>query len=270
MTDLQYTGLYGQLVDILNSSGELDPDIFYAVFDGKIRPMIMKSFSGLEHYFASFDLEDVTNDIFIKLWSGCVPAYFANEKYEHSPTWFLGWCKVVIKNHITSLLRKRSLRPEDTIDDPEHPLNVSDGSDPSKDIVIRESVSIVYRAVLALPSKPEMKLTWYGVYDLVFGREAYDKIGANRLFLKKYGDMPISYLYSCVSDFILSTEWLGIGKDDLAPLGVGIADGERTNDCVILSSLLGDEPLSKISDWIYKINKKLSDSLPGEVIQWDI
>ncbi len=270
MTDLQYTELYERLVVILNASGELDADIFYSIFDGKIRPIVMKSFSGLERYFASFDIEDVTNDIFVKLWSGCVAAYFSNEKYEHSPTWFLGWCKVVIKNHITSFLRKRSLRPEETLDDPEHPLNVSDGSDPSKEIVIRETVSTVYRAVLALPGKPEMKLVWYGVYDLVFGREAYDKIGANRLFLKKYSERPVSYLYSSVADFILSSEWLGINADDLSPLGSELdAGGEDALSGRYVASLLGDEPLAKISDWIYKINKKLSESSPAEVMQWN-
>ena len=265
MTDQQYYECYEQLVNVLAQTGKLDGDMFYSIYEGKIRPIVRNVFSEYAGLFTSFDAEDVYQDIFIKIWTRCVGAYFMNDKYEKDAAWFLGWCKIVAKNHVTSLLRRSSLKTADTIDDPDHPLVVTDGSDPSRDVAARDSVKTVFIEALALNCKPEMKLTWFGVYLSVWTGEAEDRIDANRVFIARYSGKTLGELFDYVGKTLVRTvpETEDLVKKLGKELGA-VKDGRAKRDAA-LGDLLGDDPVGKISDWIYKVNKKLGETLPLEV-----
>ena len=267
MTDQQYYDNYSKLVFHLAECHELDRFLFSAIFEGKIKPMIKNTFSSYSDRFSAIDIEDVYQDIFIKLWTRCVSAYFMNEKYETDAAWFLGWCKIVVKNHITSLLRRPSLRTNETIDDPDRPLVLSAPGDASADVANREAVAAVFRAVAALPSKIEMKLVWYEIYLLVYSGEAKDRIEANRVFIERRSNITFGELMAHVlSGLYDASSAMGedCGAEALGALGEGFdAMNEKIGDA------LGNDPVGKISDWIYKINKKLKETLPTEVMEWD-
>jgi len=259
MTDQQYYDCYAKLASNLVEYHELDRDLFYAIFEGKIKPIIKNTFFDIAGSFTSIDLEDVCQDIFIKLWTRCVGAYFMNEKYETNAAMFLGWCKIVAKNHVTSLLRKKSLRPSETLDDPDHPIVVADMHDPSSELIRTEAVRAVFRAASALPSKAELKLTWFSVYLLIYSGEASDRIEATHMFCERYADAALGDVMRDVESRIADLCDLSDVKDEI----------ERGRSDEPLGELLGDEPLAKVSDWLYKINKRLANSLPSEVVQWN-
>ena len=48
-----------------------------------------------------------------------------------------------------------------------------------------------------------------------------------------------------------------------------VSGGVRKRD-IPMREMLGDDPLGKISDWVYKINKKLTEGMSAEGTQWNI
>ncbi len=271
MTDQQYIECYTELVGTLTAKHELDDELFYRIFEGKIKAIVRNAYMPAAKNFSSFDFEDVCQDVFIKLWTKCVGAYFMNDKYEKDPAWFLGWCKIVVKNHVTSLLRDRSNFAQDPIDDPDRPVNVSVYSDPSKDIMLRELLVSMCSSVISLSSKAEMKLTWLGVYLPVYCGDAADKIEANHFFVEKYLDGTLYDLLLGVEKYLSDaglSDDVAHGMSEIAEELDRESGGARRRDAA-MKDLLGDDPLGKISDWVYKINKKLSESLSPEVMQWN-
>ena len=268
MTDQQYFECYAELVNKLASSRELDDELFYRIFEGKIKPIVRNAYMPAAGYFAAFDFDDVCQDIFIKLWTRCVGAYFMNDKYEKDPAWFLGWCKIVIKNHVTSLLRNKGNFAKDPLEDPDHPVTVSVYSDPSKDLILHEVLTSMCRALFSLSSKPEMKLTWLGVYLPVYCGEAADKIEANHLFIERYLGGTLRDLSLGVKAELEETPFFGEVADGFSRITDEIGQergGVRKEDAEV-RELLGDDPLGKISDWVYKINKKLAEGLSSKVV----
>ncbi len=265
MTDQEYYECYSLLESRLVETHELDPEIFLDIFEGKIKPIIRNTFTGLSGVFAATDLEDLYQDIFVKLWTRCVGAYFMNEKYETSAAWFLGWCKTVAKNHVTSLIRKKSERASETLDDPDHPITVVAPGDPAEEIARTEAVATVFSAIPSLPSKAELKLTWLSVYLSLYEGESADRIEATHLFCDKYRECTLGDVLSDVND---AAARCGVftDKDALAPVMTELGDKRDA----LLSDVLGYDPLGKVSDWLYKVNKKLSTTLPPEVTKWNI
>lgn len=266
MTDREYFDCYERLSEILYEKHELDVDLFVSIFEGKVKPIIKNSFSGLADRFASIDLEDLYQDIFIKIWTRCVGAYFMNENYETSAAWFLGWCKTVAKNHVTSLLRKKSLKNNETLDDPEHPVTVSNSTDVSENIVNSDAVATVIKAASSLPSKAEMKLTWLGTYLLIYNGDASDRIEATHVFCERFADITFGSLLSEVKTMASQSPVLTGADVDFSSIEDELK-GELKDARV--GDALGGEPLSKVSDWLYKINKKLTGILPEEVMSWN-
>ncbi|MBR0303663.1 MAG: sigma-70 family RNA polymerase sigma factor [Clostridia bacterium] len=263
MTDQQYYECYSKLVERLAATHELDRYLFCSIFEGKIKPIIRNIFSGYSEHFSAIDIEDVYQDIFVKLWTNSVSAYFMNEKYESDASWFLGWCKIVAKNHVTSLLRRRSLKASETIDDPERPVVAVDPDAAADEVSNREAVASVLRSVASLPSKIEMKLVWYGIYLLVYRGEAEDRIEANRVFVERFSGVSWRELSERAVLWLCETEET-LGEDcGAAALERASSDGASED---VIGDMLGDDPIGKISDWIYKINKRLKDSLPSEVM----
>jgi|GEM_PF-3051406 DNA-directed RNA polymerase specialized sigma24 family protein len=271
MTDQQYFDCYARLAAELVERHELNKELFYAIFEGKIKPIIKNVFADLSDRFAAVDLEDLYQDIFIKIWTRCVGAYFMNEKYETSAPMFLGWCKIVAKNHVTSMLRKKSLRAAETLDDPDHPVTVADTSEPISYIEQNDAVRSVFHAVLSLSSKVELKLSWFGVYLLVYGGEASDRTEATRLFAKRYAGETLGDLFLTVKSSLLSADRIGIVEAEFSHISEELyrKDDGRLKKDIMMGELFGDDPLGKISDWLYKVNKKLANTLPAEVIQWN-
>lgn len=260
MTDTQYYEAFSLLCSTLSEKNELDAELFREIYEGKIKPIVRNSFSEVSSNFNSIDLEDAYQDLFIKLWTRCVGAYFMNDKYEISAPMFLGWCKIVIKNHVTSMIRKRSLRAEETLDDPDHPITVADSSDPSSAHIDRDAVGAVFNAVLKVGAKNEMKLTWLGVYVPIYDGEADDRIAATHLFYDRWEKETYRALLCGVKS---SHGAVKIYRD------VSKLDALDTDNPTTVGEDLGDEPLGKISDRLYKINKKLANVLPTEVVQWN-
>ena len=81
MTDQQYYEAFSRLCATLAEKNELDAELFREIYDGKIKPIVRNSFSEVSSNFNSIDLEDAYQDLFIKLWTRCVGAYFTNGKY---------------------------------------------------------------------------------------------------------------------------------------------------------------------------------------------
>ncbi len=261
MTNQEYSDLFGQLADTVRERGEVDADIFLCIFNDKIVPIIRNAFAELGGVFSYVDLEDVKQTLFIKLWKKSVLAYFANESYQHTPSWFLGWCRVVVKNYLTSLLRKRSEKHQLTIDDPDHPIVVSCDADYLEKIIIVEKLKDVFSAVLALKTKIEIKLTWLEVYLMIYGGAALNRIEATHIFCEKYADKTFSELSEDVlrdlssSSFIADPEtWKDAIEGEIAK-----KSGDVPKADVTVGELLGDEPLARVSDWIYKVNSKLAE-----------
>ena len=271
MTDQQYCDHFNELVRVLEEKKELDDELFGAIFEEKIKPIVRKAFSPYAGNFAYFSQEDVCQDIFIKLWTRCVGAYFMNDKYEKDPAWFLGWCKIVVNNHVTSLLRNRGNFGSDPLDDPDRPAIYSVCTDPSKELILRDVIKHMCSLVVSLPSKAEMRLTWLGVYLPVYVGDVTDKIESNHLFVEKYLS---GTLYDLASDVVNEMRDLPFledaaqGMDGLMKELDKEIGGARRGD-IAMEDLLGDDPLAKISDWVYKINKKLADSLSEEEKAWN-
>lgn len=262
MTDQQYYGAFSKLCETLAERGELDSELFREIYEGKIKAIVRNTFSEAAGYFNSVDLEDMYQDLFIKLWTRCVSAYFTNGKYEISAPMFLGWCKVVIKNHVTSMIRKKSLRAVETLDDPDHPITVTDGSDPSSGIIGGDAVSAVFKAALGVSARPEMKLTWFGVYAPVYDGEADGRIAATHLYFERWADKTYRDVRRGVEESDGVRRVFGDDTADrFAPLD--------TDSSVTVAEDLGDDPLGKISDRLYKMNKKLANALPSEVVEWN-
>lgn len=264
MTDQQYFDCFNDIVKGLSNTGSIDDGLFYVVFEGKIKPIIRNVYSELFGKFSSIDYEDLCQDIFLKIWTRCVGAYFLNDNYDKNAAMFLGWCKVVIKNHVTSLIRKRSMRDHETLDDPDHPVTVSDGTDPSRSLAEADTVRTVITAVLGLNTADEMKLTWLGVYLPVYTGEADDRIEATHLFCDRFSDKTFGDVLSYAENVFETKDAIGFGASHLKKLSGGVNGGPLKEKRV--GDSLGDDPLGKVSDRLYKINKKLAAKLPLEVI----
>ena len=260
MTDQQYYEAFSRLCATLAEKNELDAELFREIYEGKIKPIVRNSFSEVSSSFNSIDLEDAYQDLFIKLWTRCVGAYFMNGKYEISAPMFLGWCKIVIKNHVTSMIRKKSLRAAETLDDPDHPVTVADPSDPSAGLIDRDAVGAVFGAVLNVSAKCEMKLTWLGVYVPVYDGEADDRIAATHLFYDRWAPKTYRAVLTGVKSSPGAAKIYG---------SVSKLDALDTDNPATVGEDLGDDPLGKISDRLYKINKKLAGVLPTEVGEWN-
>ena len=187
MTDLEYSVYFDELLKRVNETKELDEEIFGAIFEAKIKPIVRNVFMPVARSFVYFDVEDVANDIFIKLWSKSVVGYFMNDKYEKNAAWFLGWCKIVVKHHVDSLFRNRANLGVDPIDDPDHPVNVQVYDEEYKKLILREVIKQLCSKVICLSSKTEMKLTWLAVYLPVYAGDVVDKIESNHRYIDKYG-----------------------------------------------------------------------------------
>lgn len=271
MTDSQYFGLYSSLVSKLQGTGEFDGDIFYTIFEGKIRPIIYNAFNEHRALFSFFDTEDVCQDLFIILWKKSAPCYFLSDKYENDPVWYLAWCKIVCTNYVTSLLRKHSLKGTESVDDPDRPSTVGNRETGFDSIVYKETVSAVYRFTALLSAKVEMKLVWYCIYNLIYSGACENKISANRVFLEKCPEKTLGQLYS---EILSCTEDIGmpIGDEGEKKMEKELSEnvGGKPHGNAVVGELLGERPAAKISDWVYKINKKLSEEMPQEVTKWNI
>lgn len=279
MTDAQYLELYDSLVTKIVSHGELDGDIFYSIYEAKIKPIVYNVFSGYTFLFSSFNMEDIFQDIFVLLWKKSVPCYFLREKYdkyrnnlENDAKTYLGWCRKVSANFVTSKLRKRSLRSTGSTDDPEVPIVVA-GDERGFDAVIhKESINCIYRFVSRLSSKLEMKLVWYGIYDLIYSGECDNKISANRVFLERSLGKTIGELYAETLRCIEGDLGINLSDEDKKKMENELSkevESKLMKD-IVLADLMNGRFDSKISDWVYKINKKLADEMPREVTEWNI
>ena len=82
MTDNEYFEAFSLLCEKLAKTKELDGELFWTIFEAKIRPIVKNAFSEVSSYFNAIDLEDMYHDLYIKLWRTSVAAYFMNEQYE--------------------------------------------------------------------------------------------------------------------------------------------------------------------------------------------
>lgn len=270
MTDKQYYEAYDILLRGVAERGELDDEVFFSIFEGKIRTIIRNVYYECSCNFASIDLEDICQDIFILLWKKSMSCYFLNEKYEKNASWFLGWCKIVVKNYVTTLLRRKSLKFGETLDDPDHPITVTDTSDSFAPVMMQEEVLAVYRFAVGLSSKIPMKFTWLGIYDLIYGGEAADKIEANHIFLERYSEKSLGFLWKDIKEFLTSRGIINSSEDCVNQIESALdADGGLMRN-TLLKEYLGNDRLAKISDWVYKMNKKLTEGLPEEAAEWNI
>ncbi len=271
MTDTQYFELYNILSSGIAENGTLDGDAFLAIFEGKIKPIIHNAFSGAASLFPSVDMDDMYQDIFVLLWKKSVPCYFLSDKYEKDAVWFLAWCKVVCNNYVTSTLRKEFLRNTETLDDPEYPIITGENEKGYEGMIHREALTSVWRYAALLPVKVEMKLVWYCVYGMIFSGECENRISANHMFLEKYSKKTLGELYDDAVRRADGSELIDIGRDGREEIESELAKTRDGTLCSLIEAgaLLGEKPLSKISDWLYKINKRLADEMPREVTKWD-
>ena len=264
MTDQHYFDCFNDLAKGLSDTGSIDDGLFYAIFEGKIKPIIRNVYSELFGRYSSIDFEDLCQDIFLKIWTRCVGAYFLNENYEKNAAMFLGWCKVVVKNHVTSLIRKKSVRDHETLDDPDHPVTVTDGKDPSGDLAETDTVKTVILTVLGLSATAEMKLTWLGVYLPIYSGDADGRIDATHLFCDRFSNKTFGDVFEYAKSILDSSAKLGVGGAYLKDLESDVKNGSLSDR--VVGESLGDDPLGKVSDRLYKVNKKLSAKLPTEVL----
>lgn len=273
MTDTLYFETYEKLLYVIESRRELDETLFLRIFDGKIKPIIYSSFAKLAAHFNSEDVEDVCQDIFLLLWKKSVIGYFLNAKYEKSPLWFLSWCKVVVNNYLITKVRKKSNRPAEELDNPERPLFISDASEePGHRMVNREAVKLVYSGVIRMNTKPAMKLTWLGVYTFIYLGYVANRIEAIHKFLERFYCKSLNDIYAFTESALGGTEWLALSASEKSVISEELE--RRSGDGALGESLLStfieeENALAKVSDWLYKINKRLIEALPREVSEWN-
>lgn len=267
MTDVRYTEAFEKMYFIIESKHILDESLFFEIFDGKLRPIAYNALAGFGGLFNEADREDALQDVFLVLWKKCVVSYFLNDKYEKEPVMFLSWCKIVIKNYITTLARRKAHSATEDIDDPERPaVALGTFEEPGRSLINRETVKDVYSFVIGMKARIQIKLTWITVYSFIFLGHTKNRIEATHKYVDVFYGKKLFDIYSFLKAALEQTKWLSFTDGQRETLEDAL-DGGAGDTC--LKDYLEEEDLSKISDWIYKVNKKIAEALPREVIGWN-
>ncbi len=261
MNDAKYVELYDLLEKSVRETGRCDSDVLNDIFEGKIVAIVYKAYGECSDVLDGFTKsEDLCHDILLRLWEKTADMYFNNPKYVTSPVGYLKWCKAVTRNYIKTLIRKINTTGTKPI--PEGKDIPADGGPGPMDIINREDVLLIYNTVASLRSKVEMKLAWYGVFNRIYTGYSKDKIRATRSFAEETCSKTLDEIFADQVDFFVNSEYscMKISKSRLVEIKLALDkeedDGRRLGD-LTMGELLGKKPLSKISDWIYKINQKL-------------
>lgn len=266
MSDEKYFKLYGLLEESVYKSGKVDQYILYEICREKLNSIIGKAYGEVAGKLDIIEYEDLCNDIYLILLRSVADKYFKNPSYETGPILFLKWSKVVTKNYILSVLRKGSVKLKkktEELDPEDKPHSWASADDNVlRDMINKEDIRIVYNTVAALDSKIEMKLVWFGVVTEIYTGNSADRKRATHSFVDNCSNMALDDIfekqvgifkeseYEClkVNDRLLEEMRRSLDKTD--------GDGRRLG-AQPMGKYLGDDPLGKVSDWIFKINKKL-------------
>lgn len=261
MTDARYVELYELLEKSVRETGRTDSDVMNEIFEGKIVAMVYKAYGEYKDTLDGFTKsEDLCHDVLLKLWEKTADMYFNNPNYTTSPIGYLKWCKAVTRNYIKTLIRKINTGGTRAI--PEGMDIPDEGGPGPSDIINKDDILYIYNTVAALKSKVEMKLAWYGVFNRIYTGYSKDKIRATRSFAEEAADRTLYDIFADQSHFFVNSEYscVKISRASLLEMKEALdkmtADGRRLGE-VTMGELLGDKPLAKISDWVYKINQKL-------------
>lgn len=274
MTDEIYRERYLLLEKCVHENGELDGELMYEIYEGKIKAIVINAYKSFGTKIDGVEYEDLFHDIFIILWEKSLEKYFLNPAYEKTgAVEYLKWCKIVASNYIKTVAKKKANRVvREELDNEEKPFTIAGTPFTALDeLIYKEDVRYIYNLVSSLHSKIEMKLVWYGVFNRVYSGFSENKIKATHDFINSCSDKSLKEVYGeCLQMFASDKySWakvsaLGLSSMESA-LDKVLDDGTRSGDR-IMGELLGDNPAGKISDWIYKITVKLEEIIAKEDI----
>ncbi len=274
MTDERYRERYLLLEKSVRAKGELDGELMYEIYEGKIKAIVINAYKSFGSKIDGIEYEDLFHDVFIILWEKSAEKYFLNPAYEKTgAVEYLKWCKIVVSNYIKTIAKKKANRlGTEELDNEEKPFTLAGEPFTALDeLIYKEDVRLIYNLVAGLRSKIEMKLVWYGVFNRVYSGFSENKIKATHDFIESCSCKTVREVYGeCLqmfaSDKYSWAQLSALGLDNMeAALNKHLDDGSLSGDR-IMGELLGDNPAGKVSDWIYKITVKLEEAIAREDI----
>ena len=269
MSNEEYYDKFDGLEKSVRENGDVDRDIFTEIFYGKILPIVYSSLAGKQTGLEAYmDSDDVVQNIFIILWLKSVPFYFSKEGKTISAVGYLSWCKAEVLNYIYTLLRKKRIDPFSD----EELARICENSFSGDRFSVRTILGGIYNYVAQLKVHVYKKLCWFLIYDLIFTKEAENKIKANHIVDDDYSGCTIGSLFEKVINNTGEFEYLkltSVSQKVLSEQIETVENGKACKEC-LLSDFLGRDHLKSLSDYVSTINKMIMREFPGEEYLWNI